>query len=134
MTSIGRPHPHEHKDDRSPQHLGWQSAETIRMLVHLTRQTGFTEPAEAYQMIAALAATTHALPQLLRQTAGWLQTQHAAGAVRADHTSSGTGDAGEITAAAARHLLDAERTATCLAVLLDNAGQHLADLATGQRR
>jgi hypothetical protein len=116
--------------DSSPAQLGWQAAEAIRTLNHRTHPPTLTDPAEAYELLAALATMAYRLPQLLGQLSRWLQAEHAAGRLRADtHTTDPATEATEVTAAAAHALLRASQAATCLAEAFDSAQQHLAQLA-----
>lgn len=122
----GRNGPADTDEDSSPAQLGWQAADAIRTLNHRTHPPTATDPAEVCQLLAALAATAHRLPQLLTQLTRWLQTEQAADRLRADTLGA---DPGEITAAAAHHLTHAAHTATRLSDALDDAHQHLAHLA-----
>jgi hypothetical protein len=111
--------------DSSPAQLGWQAAEAIRTLNHLTHPPTAADPAEVYELLAALAAMAYRLPQLIGQLNRWLQAEHDAGKLRVD---TPTADPAEVTAAAAHALAVAGRAATCLADALDSGQQQLAQL------
>lgn len=114
--------PAEHS---SPAQLGWQAAEAIRTLNHLTHPPTAADPNEVYELLAALAAMAYRLPQLLGQLSRWLHAEHAAGKLRADTPA----DPAEVTTAAAHAFTLAGQAATCLGEALDSAQQHLAQLA-----
>ena len=63
-----------------------QAAHAIQLLNHRTRPatSDLAEPSDAAEVIAALAAMTGMLPQLLGQLACWLQSQHHHGQLRVD--------------------------------------------------
>jgi len=110
--------------------LGEQAAETIRSLNHLTRGPGaFADPADACQLVAALATMTGRLPQLLGQIATWLHSELHAGRLRAD-TTAHTDDPAELLTLAATCLTQAGHCAHRANQALDTAQQHTAHLAT----
>ena len=115
--------PAEHS---SPAQLGWQAAEAIRTLNHLTHPPTAADPNEVYELLAALAAMAYRLPQLLGQLSRWLQTEQAADRLRADTPAA---QPAQITATAVGELTRAARTANRLGQALDSAHQHLAHLA-----
>lgn len=117
------PAPAQHS---SPAQLGWQAAEAIRTLNHRTHPPTTADPTEVYELLAALAAMAYRLPQLLSQLSRWLQTEHAAGKLRADTPAA---DPTEITASTAHELTRAGVTANRLGDALDSAHQYLAHLA-----
>ena len=116
-------------DHSSPAQLGWQAAEAIRTLNHLTHPPTAADPNEVYELLAALAAMAYRLPQLLGQLSRWLQAEHAAGKLRADPPADPPADPAEVTTGAAHAFTLAGHATTCLAEALDSAQQHLAQLA-----
>lgn len=118
--------------------LGEQAAQAMRALAHLTRPGlgALADPADAAQLIAALARVTGGLPQLASQLTGWLTDQDRAGRIRvdADCPTDSAGTATAVTQATAA-LAEAGRCAHAAGRALDAAQQTLARLAaapTGQ--
>ena len=106
--------------------------QAVRELIQLTRPaiTDLACPAEAGEVIAALAAVTGMLPQLLDQLTRWLLTQHDTVRLRLDSISEATGsDTRETVHAAAAALEHASQCLHRAAHQLDAAHQHVAHLA-----
>ena len=110
--------------------LGEQAAEAIRNLNHLTRGAGvFADPAQASQLVAALAAMTGRLPQLLEQISTWLHRELASGRLRVD-TTTPTDDPTDLLTLITACLAQAGHCAHRLNEALDTAHQHTSHLAT----
>lgn len=112
--------------------LGEQAAHAVRALNHLTRPGlgALTDPADAAELVAALAGVAGGLPQLLGQLAGWLEDRERAGRLRVDTccppAAAGTEAAvAEATAA----LAHASGCAHAAGRALDAAHQTMARLA-----
>jgi len=110
-------------------HLAAESEQAIRRLTHLTRAaTGEPDdPGEAADVIAALAAMTWMLPQLLGQIARRLHHQHQAGRLRIDAPAPSDPDQNMLTLTS--DLQHAAQSARAAAEALDAAHQHAARLA-----
>jgi hypothetical protein len=110
--------------------LAEQAAEAVRALNHLTRPgaDALTDPADASELVAALACTCQRLPQLLDQLTGWLRGEQQAGRLRADTCSPFPDTATAITAAAGC-LTQASQAAHQVGTALDATHQALAHLA-----
>jgi hypothetical protein len=110
--------------------LGEQTAEAVRALNHLTRSGtgGLRDPAEVYEVVAALACTAGRLPQLLGQLSQWLFSEQRAGRLRVDDGAPSP-DPAVAVAAVIGDLAQASRCAHDAGRALDAAHQHLAHLA-----
>jgi hypothetical protein len=110
--------------------IGWQAAEAIRTLNHLTQPaTGtLSDPADAAELAAALACLTGRLPQLLGQLSRWVADEQQRGGLRVDAISP-CPDADAATDAVARCLSQAAQHVNRAGRDLDAAHQHLAHLA-----
>lgn len=106
-----------------PVQLARAAADAIRGLCHATRPPGgLDEPAEAYDVLGALAQTLTRTAQAIGQIAGYLDIEATAGRLGHD-----LGDDPLPSAEAAGKLLaDAGLTASALADDLDTAQQQLA--------
>jgi hypothetical protein len=129
----------------SPALLAEQAADAVRALNHLTRPAAaeLTGPGDVYDLLAALAAMSCQLPQLLTQLGRWLDTEHAASRLQlagnpcARTTDAVTTDAvttydvttDDVITAARACLTQAADAAEHLERALDAAQQHVADLA-----
>lgn len=106
------------------------AAQAVRVLNHRTRPAFGepTDPAEAADVIAALASLTGMLPQLLDQLTSWLLDQQHAGRLRLDSFAPlpDVRQAVHATAGALAHALECTRRA---GHALDTAHQHAAHLA-----
>jgi hypothetical protein len=125
----------QHAGDASASELGvgevgWQAAEAIRALNHLTQPAAgaLSDPGDAAQVAAALASLTGRLPQLLRQIGRWLAEEQRAGRLRVDALSPSP-DAAAATDATLARLRLATQYAGDASVALDAAHQQLAHLA-----
>lgn len=98
------------------------AAESVRALNHLTLPGagGLAEPADAYDVLGALASLASRLPQALGQLQVFLDTECSAGRVRivdGEHV----GDPAAVAAAAAEQLAAAIRATDALHASLDAA-------------
>lgn len=111
--------------------LADQATHAVRELTHLTRPAvgGLTEPCDASDVIAALAAMTWMLPQLLGQLTHWLQHEHHADRLRVDDHAP-LPDPDPTVHALTRSLQHASQALKRAAEELDTAHQHTAHLAT----
>jgi hypothetical protein len=106
-----------------------QAEQAVRALVHRTLSDHGepTDPAQADQVLAALAALTGMLPQLLDQLAGWLLAQQQAGRLGLDQMTAQP-DARHAVHAAAGALAHAGQHARRASDALEAAHQHTAHL------
>lgn len=111
-----------------------QASHAVRVLNHRTRPAvgELTDPAEAAEVLAWLAALAGMLPQLLDQLAHWLLDHQAAGRLRVDSYAPlpDAGQAVHATAGALGHAVECVRRA---GHALDTAHQHAARLAVNDR-
>lgn len=107
--------------------LAGTAAEAVRALNHATHPhspVGALEyPADVYDTVAALKQLTQRLPQTFTQLGGFLETQHAAGYMTADH-----GTPEEHAAAVHDAFTEAADAAEALTSALDRAHNALAPL------
>lgn len=122
--------PSTHHEHLAAGEVADQAAHAIRQLNHRTRPAanGLAEPTDAAEVIAALAAMTGMLPQLLGQLAGWLQSQHHHGRLRVDDLAP-LPDTAHTIHALTHSLRDAIECTQRAAAELDTAHQHAAHLA-----
>jgi hypothetical protein len=117
-------------DERTCGQWAELAEQAVRVLNHRTRPGagGLTDPADAADVIATLAALTAMLPQLLDQLAGWLSEQQHAGRLRVDSMAAlpDTGQTVHATTAALGHASHCARRA---GHAIDTAHQHAAHLA-----
>ena len=111
--------------------LAAQATAVIRQINHLTHPATaeLTNPCDAADVIAALAAMTWMLPQLLGQLAHWLQHEHRAGRLRVDDLAP-LPNSDQTMQALTRSLQHASQALRHAAEELDTAHQHAAHLAT----
>ena len=115
------------RSDPGPLQLAEHATTTIRDLIYQTRgQHAFADPAELSRLLAEVTVTVSSLPPLLNQLHYWLCQEHDAARLQADTDN----DPDQIVLASAAELTHATRTARDLALALDTAHQHLAQLAT----
>lgn len=102
----------------------------IRELIHCTHPgaDGLAEPSDAAEILAALAAITGMLPQLLGQLSCWLEGEHHRGRLRVDDLAP-LPDTAHTVHALTNGLGDAIECVHRAAAELDNAHQHAAHLA-----
>jgi hypothetical protein len=105
--------------------------QAVRVLTHRTRPAvaDLSDPAQAAEVIAALASLAAMLPQLLDQLTGWLLGQHHDGRLRVDFLAPQI-DAGQAVHASAGALALASECSRRAGHALDRAHQHAAHLAT----
>lgn len=117
-------------DERSLLQWAELAEQAVRVLGHRTRPAAgeLTDPAEAAEVIAVLAALTGMLPQLLDQLARWLSDQQHAGRLRVDFLVP-HGDVCQAVHAAVGALAHAGECSRRAAHALDSAHQHVAHLA-----
>jgi hypothetical protein len=122
--------PSTHTEHAAVGHLADQAEHAIRRLTHHTRPatSELAEPADAADVIAALAAITWMLPQLLSQLAHWLQHEHHAARLRVDDLAP-LPDPDQTVPALTRSLQHASHVLRRTAEQLDTAHQHAAHLA-----
>ena len=113
--------------------LADQAAHAIRLLNHRTRLGigGPVDPADAAEIIAALATMTARLPQLLGQLAGWLEHEHHHSRLRVDDLTPQP-DTAQTVHAVSNSLQHATRCLQRVAAELDTAHQHAAHLASAR--
>jgi hypothetical protein len=113
--------------------LADQAANAIRLLNHRTRPAtaDLADPAEAAEIIAALASMTSILPQLLGQLAGWLAHEHSYGRLRFDALAP-LPDPAQTVHALTSSLQHATQCMQRAAAELDTAHEHAAHLATAE--
>jgi hypothetical protein len=110
---------------RGPVQIAEHATATIRHLIYQTRgPQAFTDPAELGQLLAELTTTVSCLPPLLNQLQYWLRHEHDTAHLEADT------DTGLVVAEGVDALTHASRTARELTTTLDQAHQHVAQLAT----
>ena len=109
------------------------AADAVRLLNHRTRPgtSGLADPSEVAEIIAALAAMTARLPQLLGQLAGWLAHEHHHGRFRVDNLAP-LPDSTQTLQALTDNLHHAIRSSQRSSERLDTAHQHAAHLATAE--
>ena len=122
--------PSRHEEHLAIGEVADQAAHAIRQLNHRTRPaTGdLAEPSDTAEIIAALAAMTDMLPQLLGQLACWLDHQQHHGRLRVD-TLAPLPDTAQNVGALTECLHHATRWLQRAATELDTAHQHAAHLA-----
>jgi hypothetical protein len=111
-------------------HLADEAEHAIRRLTHLTRPADAEphDPGDAAHVIAALAATTWMLPQLLGQLASRLHHEHQAGRLRIDAPAPPP-DPDQTMRTLTSDLQHAAQAIRTAAEALDAAHQHAARLA-----
>ena len=122
--------PSTHPEHITVGHLADHATDAIRQLTHLTRPaTGeLADPCDAADIIAALAAMTWMLPQLLEQLAHWLQHEHHADRLRVDDLAP-LPNPDQTVHTLTRSLQHANQALRRTAEELDTAHQHAAHLA-----
>jgi hypothetical protein len=117
-------------DERSLMQWAELAEQAVRVVTGRTRPavTELTDPADAAEVIADLAALTAMLPQLLDQLARWLLDQQHAGRLRVDFfvPQSEVCQAVHAAVGALAHAGECSRRA---GHALDSAHQHAAHLA-----
>lgn len=121
-------------DELTAGQLGEQAAQAVRALAYLTRPGigALAGPADAAELIAALARISAGLPQLTSQLAGWLHGEECAGRLRVDDCSPPTEPAEAVTEAVTEVTAARTQAAGCAHAAgraLDAAAQTLARLA-----
>jgi hypothetical protein len=112
---------------RTVTELASDAGEAIRTMNHLTRtRDGWAYPGDLYATLGDLARLVHALPQLLNQSAAWLETGERDGRLRTDHPAIELGasvDSARLALQAAAH------AAHDLGLRVDEAHEITAHLA-----
>jgi hypothetical protein len=124
----------ERPGERSLPQWAEQAEQAVRVLTHGTRPAigELTDPADTAEIIAALAALTGMLPQLLDQLAAWLLDSQHRGQLGVDTIGLHT-DAAQAVHAAAGALAHSRECAQRTASMLDTAHQHAAHLKWDER-
>lgn len=122
--------PSTHTEHLTVGHLADNATDAIRQLNHRTQPatSELADPCDAADIIAALAAMTWTLPQLLGQLAHWLQHEHHADRLRVDNLAP-LSDPDQTVHTLTRSLQHASQALRRTAEELDTAHQHAAHLA-----